>query len=174
MRLNMWCWNDIKSWYINVDIVNLPWIDKVYNFELFPYPFRDNTFDEIYCSHVLEHMSDLWKIMEEFTRIWKNWCQIKVKVPYFASPNAYWDYTHKRSFNTNTFNYFLPECYYNNANIFTKKLKIHYLSNYNFFKSDLKNLVPDFFINILPKIYERFFCYIFPASEIHYLLEIKK
>jgi len=170
----MWCWNDIKSWYINVDIVNLPWIDKVYNFDTFPYPFENNTFDEIYCSHILEHMSDLWKVMEEFTRIWKNWCQIKIKVPYFSSPNAYWDYTHKRSFNTNTFKYFLPECYYNKANIITRVFKIHYLSNYNFLKSDLKNIVPDFFINILPEIYERFFCYIFPASEIHYLLEIKK
>jgi ubiquinone/menaquinone biosynthesis C-methylase UbiE len=41
----------------------------VYDFEKFPYPFEDNTFDEIYCSHVLEHMSDLGKVMEEFTRV---------------------------------------------------------------------------------------------------------
>lgn len=49
-KLNMGCWKDIKQWYLNVDIVDLPWIDKVFDFEEFPYPFEDNSFDEIYTS----------------------------------------------------------------------------------------------------------------------------
>lgn len=174
MKLNMWAWKDILKWYLNTDIIQLPWIDQVYDFEIFPYPFEDNSFDEIYCSHFLEHMSDLTKVMEEFTRIGKNWCQIKIKVPYFASPNAYWDPTHKRSFNTNTFNYFNPDHYYNKAKILIKWIRLHFFSNQNYFTSDKKNIIPDFFINLFPKIYERFFCYVFPASEIHYLLEINK
>ena len=173
-KLNMGCWKDIKHWYLNVDIVCLPWIDKVFDFEKFPYPFEDNSFDEIYCSHILEHMSDLWKVMDEFYRIWKNGCKIKIKVPYFASPNAMWDYTHKRTFNTNTFNYFDKDCYYNNVNFKMIEYKIHWLSNKNFMKSDKKNVVMDFIINLFPKFYERFFCYIVPCVEIHYLLEVKK
>ncbi|MDD3302623.1 MAG: hypothetical protein PHN31_03630 [Candidatus Gracilibacteria bacterium] len=174
MKLNMGCGKDLKKGYVNVDIVDLPGVDSVYDFEIFPYPFEDNTFEEIFCSHILEHISDLGKVIEEFTRIGKNLCQIKVKVPYFASPNAYGDYTHKRSFNTNTFNYFNNECYYNNAEILIKSYKIHFFSNKTFLKSDKINILIDFFINLFPKIYERFFCYIFPSSEIHYLLEIKK
>ncbi len=173
-KLNMGCGNDILDWYLNRDIIKLPWVNKVYDFEKFPYPFKDNEFDEIYCSHVLEHMNDLWKVMEEFNRIGKKWCIIKVKVPYFASPNAWWDYTHKRTFNTNTFNYFHKDCYYNTTNIIVKKYKIHYFSNNRYLKSDIKNIIPDFLINLFPKIYERFFAYWFPASEIHFLLEIKK
>jgi predicted SAM-dependent methyltransferase len=173
-KLNMWCGNDIFPWYLNRDIIKLPWVDEVYDFEKFPYPFKDNEFDEIYCSHVLEHMNNLWKVMEEFNRIGKKWCKIKVKVPYFASPNARWDYTHKRTFNTNTFNYFHENCYYNTANIIVKEYKIHYFWNKQFFVSDIINIIPDFIINLLPKIYERFFAYRFPASEIHYLLEVKK
>ena len=173
-KLNMGCWKDIKQWYLNVDIVDLPWVDKVFDFEMFPYPFKDNSFDEIYCSHILEHMSDLWKVMDEFYRIWRNECKIKIKVPYFASPNAMWDYTHKRTFNTNTFNYFNKDCYYNNVNFEVIEYKIHWLSNHTYMKSDKKNIIIDYLVNLLPKFYERFFCYIVPCSEIHYLLEVKK
>lgn len=173
-KLNMGCGKNILPGYLNRDIVDLPWVDKVYDFEKFPYPFEDNEFDEIYCSHILEHMSDLWRVMEELFRIGKNGCKIKVRTPYFASPNAWWDYTHKRSFNTNTFNYFSKDCYYNKVNLISIKYKIHFLSNSNYLKSDIKNIIPDFLINLFPKVYERLFAYRFPASEIHYLLEIKK
>jgi ubiquinone/menaquinone biosynthesis C-methylase UbiE len=44
----------------------------VYDFDIFPYPFEDNTFDEIFSAHFLEHVTDLGKVMEELTRIGKN------------------------------------------------------------------------------------------------------
>ena len=130
--------------------------------------------DEIYCSHVLEHMSDLTKVMEEFTRIGKNGCLIKVKVPYFASPNAFGDPTHERSFNTNTFGYYAPDYYYSDAKITIRQMKLHYFSNASFMRSAPINVIPDFFVNLFPKVYERFFCYLFPCSEIHFLLEVTK
>ena len=34
-------------------------------------PYRDNTFDVIYCSHVLEHVPDDRKAMREFLRVLK-------------------------------------------------------------------------------------------------------
>jgi hypothetical protein len=124
----------------------------------------------------LEHVTDLGKVMEELTRIGKNWCQIKVIVPYFSNPGTRADYTHKRGFTTATFNYFHPDFFYNHgAKIITKKYRIHFFWNRKvFLKSARINVILDFFINISPKIYERFFAYIFPSAEIHYLLEVKK
>lgn len=58
----------------------------VFDLEKFPYPFEDNSLDEIYSAHVLEHMDDLGKVMEEFTRICKPGAEIKVIVPYFSNP----------------------------------------------------------------------------------------
>lgn len=175
-KLHIWCGHDIKPWYLNTDGIQLPWVDKVFDLETFPYPFADNTFSEIYSAHVLEHMSDLWKVMEEFTRIWKNGCQIKVIVPYFANPWTWADYTHKRWFTTATFRYFHPDFFYNHgAKIITLKYRIHFLRNRKVFLTSHRiNLIPDFFINLAPKVYERFFAYIFPAAEIHYLLEVRK
>jgi ubiquinone/menaquinone biosynthesis C-methylase UbiE len=41
----------------------------VHDLENIPYPFKDNTFDEIYTSMVLEHIKDLSKLIDELVRI---------------------------------------------------------------------------------------------------------
>jgi len=174
MKLNLWAWANCLDGYVNMDIVALPGIDTVHDMESFPFPFADNTFDEIYCSHVLEHVKNLTDTMYEIVRICKPWARIKVKVPYFANPNGWSDPTHYRLFTSNTFNYYTKECYYNKLDITIISSRIHFFSNSTFFRSDTINIIPDAVINLFPKIYERFFAYIFPAVEIHFLLSVNK
>ncbi len=174
MKLNLWCGKDILPGYIHMDLLDLPWVDVQHDLEVFPYPFEDNTFDEIYCSHVLEHVSDLTKTMQELIRISKNGGVIKVKVPYFANPNGRSDPTHHRLFTSNTFNYYKKDCFYNDMDITISDYRIHFFSNMKYFKSDPINIIPDAIINLFPKIYERFFAYIFPSVEIHFLLAVNK
>ncbi len=69
MKLNLGCGKDIKEGYINLDKWALGEVDVVHNLNLFPYPFKDNIFDEILCSHLLEHVNDLIKVMEELHRM---------------------------------------------------------------------------------------------------------
>lgn len=173
-KLNLGCGFDIKPEYINVDIVNWPWVDKIFNFEKTPYPFEKNSFDEIYCSMVMEHVHNLSQMIDELVRICKNWAKIKIIVPYFSSPNVRWDITHVRGFNTNSFSWFHSNSLKSSWNITVLKQRIHFLSNNKFMKSVPINIIPDFLINICPKVYERFFAYRFPSSEIHYILEIHK
>ncbi len=174
MKLNLGCGKDILPGYVHMDLLALPWVEVQHDLEVFPYPFADDTFDEIYCSHVLEHVSDLSKTMKELIRISKKWAVIKVKVPYFANPNGRSDPTHYRLFTSNTFNYYTKDCFYNDMDITITKSRIHFFSNIQYFKSDLINIIPDAIINIFPKIYERFFAYIFPSVEIHFLLTVNK
>lgn len=175
-KLNLWCGEDIREWYINMDRIKLPWVDTVHDIEKFPYPFNDDMFEEIYCAMVLEHTTNLTWIMEELIRISRTWCQIKLLLPYFTCTNFRADPTHVRLFNSNSFSWFHSNSFLKKNNFILKKYKIHFFSNDNnhFMKSKRYSIVPDFIINLVPKIYERFFCYIFPASEIHYLLEINK
>lgn len=175
-KLNIWCWLDPKEWYINLDWLQLPWVDVIHDLNKFPYPFEDNYFDEIYSSHVLEHVTDLLIVMRELSRITKNWWYIKVIVPYFTNPGTWADYTHKRAFTVNSFNYFTKDCFYHNwLNLEVAKIRIHYFWNRkSFMDSSGINLLPDLLINISQNIYERFFAYIFPSCEIHYLLKINK
>ena len=174
-KLNLWCWDDIKQWYINVDIIDLPWVDKIFDFEKFPYPFLDDTFDEVYCCMVMEHIHNLPQMIEEIVRICKNDALIKIVVPYQSSPNLWWDITHLRWFNLNSFSWYHPNSLKIKDGWFcVQKQKIHFLSNKTFMKSVPINRIPDFFINLFPRIYERFFSFIFPSVQIDYLLKIKK
>ena len=175
-KLNLWCWNDIKHWYTNVDIIPWEGVDKVFDFETIPYPFEDNTFDEIYCSMVMEHIHNLPDMISEIVRISKNDGLLKIIVPYHSSPNLWWDITHVRGFNLNSFSWFHVNSLKNHgwSGFFLLKQKIHYLSNKKFMESSIINIVPDFFINLFPKIYERFFSFICPSSEIHYLIKVIK
>ena len=47
-KLNLGCGKDIKEGYINLDIVDYGG-NQIHNINSFPYPFEDNTFDEIYA-----------------------------------------------------------------------------------------------------------------------------
>lgn len=176
MKLNIWCWQDPINWYINLDWIKLPWVDIIHDLDVFPYPFKDNYFDEIFSAHVLEHVWDLWRVMTELVRITKNWWEIKTVVPYFTNPWTWADYTHKRAFTVGSFDYFRKDFFYNKwLDIELIKLRIHFFWNKKIFmKSRWINIFPDFFINLSPRIYERFFAYIFPSCEIHYLLKVNK
>ncbi len=106
MKLNIGCGKDIRVGYVNADIVKLPGVDRVVDFDSFPYPFKDNTFDEILCSHVLEHLTDLPRVMEELHRIAKPNARIIVWGPFYNHHTAFQDPTHKHFFALDTFDYF--------------------------------------------------------------------
>lgn len=82
-------------------------MDFVWDLEKFPWePFADNTVDEIYCSHYIEHVPDLMKFMNEIYRICIDGAKVQFLAPYYSSIRAWQDPTHKRAISENTFMYF--------------------------------------------------------------------
>lgn len=169
-KLNLGCGEDIKEGYINLDFLKLKGVDKVHNLNKFPYPFKDNTFDEVYCSHVLEHLDDFIGVMRELKRICKPGAKIVIRVPHFSCGVSYRDPTHKRLFSYFTYNYFTDECFYDlpKFNISHRKLNFTRLAfpQLNYFFNPI--------ININPAIYERFFCWMLPCAELLITLEVIK
>ncbi len=106
MKLNLGCGSDVKKGYVNVDHFKSPGVDMILDIEKIPYPFKDNTFDEIVAFNILEHVRELVPIMDEIHRISKNKGIIKIKVPHYNQHLAYTDPTHVRFFSPETFNYF--------------------------------------------------------------------
>lgn len=107
-------------------------VDVIHDLNVFPYPFEDNTFDEIYCNHILEHLPDLVSVMKELTRIAKPKAIIKVSVPYWASQRAFKDPTHVRFFTEHTFDYFssdYPMNYYIGSSIRVKNVNYELSGN---------------------------------------------
>ena len=163
-RLEIWCWNKkIHKDSVWLDCVKLPSVDIVHDLDDFPYPFEDETFDEIYAHMVLEHVNDFMKTMKELYRILKKWWIIDIQVPYYLSTGAFSDPTHKTFFTEETFNFFMNQHdlnYYTNVR-FTILKKELYTSSSLFGK--IRNRLP--FKNILKYFIRNYY------SEIHIVLQ---
>jgi len=174
-KLNLGCGLDIKEStdkieWVNQDILSGKGIDIVHNLNKFPYPFKDNEFDEVYTSHVLEHVADLIKTLSELKRICKDKAKILIRVPHFSCGVSYRDPTHKRLFSYFTFDYFTDDCFYG-----LPKFKIlHRKLNFTRLAFTKLNYLFNPIINITPAIYERFFCWILPTAEVLCTLQVEK
>ena len=95
--------------WINVDALELPGVDIVWNLNTFPWPFKDGSIDRMQMDNVLEHLDDVVKVMEEIYRILVDGGTIEIKVPYYKTKTAFKDPTHRHFFTEDSITYFTPE-----------------------------------------------------------------
>jgi len=138
MKLNLGCGTQIKEGYVNLDIIKSPNVDVVHNLDKYPYPFKENQFDEILCKHVLGTLEDILKVLNELHRISKKGALIKILVPYYNSKGAFNDFTYKHYFNSDSFDLILGQSAIS-----------HYMNKE--FKIKRKKLIPTRFGKIFPK-----------------------
>jgi len=175
-KLNLGCGTDIKKGYVNVDFIEGKGVDIVYDLNKTPYPFKDNSFEEIYASHILEHLGGDWfKIIGELNRILRKKGILIIKVPHFSSASAFIE-NHRRFFRYRSFESFkeqkimkaLDQKYGYNFKIINRKIKfIIFPLIYNIFI--------EWFVNLSKSaalIYENTFLRsLFPADEIIFKLK---
>lgn len=160
--------------YVNLDFLKQPGVDVVHDINKFPWPFKENTFEEVHASHILEHVDDLIKTMEEIHRICKPRAKITIRAPHFSSGVYYRDPTHKRPFSYFTFDYFSnTRDYYSRKEGGLYKIKKRSL-NFTRIAFPSLNKIFNPLININQSIYERFFCWMLPCSETLFELEVVK
>jgi len=170
-KLNLGCGKDVKKGYLNLDSARLAGVDIVHDLNNTPWPFKANTFDEICCHNVLEHLDNLIISMEEIWRIIKKKGRVIVEVPAFPGPWAATDPTHKHFFTYMTFNYFTSE----------DRLNYYTLARFKIIKRKLifhKVLFPfNWFFNIsesMQKFHAIFLATILPAYTLYFELEALK
>lgn len=112
VKINIGAGNDIREGYINHDITKLKGIDVVHNLNIYPWPWDDNSCDELLMNDVLEHLDSFILAMEEAHRILKHGGILVASVPYWNSANAHIDPTHKKGFHEHTFRFFDPNSHY--------------------------------------------------------------
>jgi len=171
-RLNLGCGINIEKGSINLDGVKLKGVDVVHDLNKFPYPFKDNTFDEVFADNVLEHLNDLQKPLEELSRICKPNAILEIIVPLAPTMNAFRDPTHKLFFTYRTFEYFTEETkslnHYTKARfkIISRKIVFH---NRLKFSTWLINIHPKF-----TKFISEFFSQFFPPAFLRINLGVVK
>lgn len=104
--LNLGCGEDYIEDAVNVDYFAKR-VDVRHDLNTFPYPFRDNQFDEIRCMNIIEHLNDVIEVVEELHRIGKDGCKLTMRVPHFRSACLYEDLTHKHGFAWRSFDIFV-------------------------------------------------------------------
>jgi ubiquinone/menaquinone biosynthesis C-methylase UbiE len=104
-RLQLGCGKKPLTDYINHDLVNYEWVDVKHNLDIYPWPFEDNQFEEVYANSVIEHVEDLLACFGELHRILKPNGIFKGGVPWYNYGGAFGDPTHKQFFTKTTFDY---------------------------------------------------------------------
>lgn len=99
MKLNLGCGSQILPGYCNVDKYGAP--DLQWDLETFPWPWPDDSAEEVLLSHVLEHLGQapatFLAIMQELYRVCQKDALIKVIVPHPRSDLFLADPTHVRA-----------------------------------------------------------------------------
>lgn len=176
--LDVGCGNTKTIGCVGIDRVALPGVDIVHNLDLFPWPFSDDTFSLLYANHFLEHAADPVSVLREIHRIAQPDALFHVRVPHFASDNFNSDITHKTAFGYRSFDHFSI-----NGNVkydFYDKFKFEIIKRRLKFMSPAVAIDPfrilgvEALVNCFPRIYERFFVYWLPPTEIQFALRIVK
>jgi SAM-dependent methyltransferase len=108
-RIHLGCGTDVLPGWVNVDSARIPGVDVVHDLTSFPWPFESNRFREVRMVHVLEHLPDTIRTLEEIHRICAPSAEVTIHVPYWNSRDMMTDPTHKRSFSEYSFDYFDPD-----------------------------------------------------------------
>lgn len=158
---------------IGLDICVSSHADVIHDLNDFPYPFEDSKFDIVTCIHVLEHLNDVIKTVEEIHRILKSGGLLIVEVPYFTSSFAYSDPTHKHFFTSRSFDYFLPdtavsEFDYANVRFNLKKCELM-INGDGLLRSQVKRWIDSHI-----RFYEEHLAFIFPRHALRFELEAIK
>lgn len=124
IKIDLACGDNKKEGYIGVDIKETSSTDIVHDLSIYPWPFEDNSVDEIHCSHYIEHIpheldngderDGFIQFMDECYRILKPKGKLDIIAPYYTSMRAYGDPTHKRYIADMSFYYFNKEWRDNN------------------------------------------------------------
>jgi SAM-dependent methyltransferase len=87
-----------------------PWVTVAHDLNVTPWPWGDNTFDQIVALAVLEHLRlNLEESLAECWRILRPEGVVRLKLPYWNADASYQDVTHYWRFALGSFDQFDPD-----------------------------------------------------------------
>ena len=169
---------------VGIDRCQLPGVDTVHDLNKYPWPFAANTFDHVVCKHVLPHLDDFVRAVEEIHRVTKPGGIVEILAPHYASDNANTDPTFRVRLGLRSMHYFCEQFdfkyqYYSSARFQMVRRRVSFRENKTDFRKDTKanlarHLGLEWAVNTLPRVYERFFVYLLIPSEIYFKLKVLK
>ncbi len=106
LRLDLGCGRSKREGFTGVDILPLEGVDVVHDLFTTPWPFTDDSVQEVFSSHFIEHTPDLIAFMNELGRVLIPGGTATLIAPYYTSMRAWQDPTHRRAISEASFLYF--------------------------------------------------------------------
>ena len=176
LTLEFGCGNAKTPGAIGVDINPRSAADVLHDMNVFPYPFDDDVADRIICHDVLEHVEHFVPTIEELWRIGRDGCRIDVTAPFMSSINYHSDPTHRRSFTSRSFDYFVDGTDVRNHAYSEARLRVESVA-FDPLLIPLRKGIDRWLLQLAnrhKRIYEERFAYIYPVHQIHFLLTVVK
>ena len=98
--LDVGCGINKKQGAIGIDRNPASRADVICELDQFPYPFRDSAFDGLQAVHVIEHVSDVIRSMEEFHRLVRAGGEVFIVTPHYTDFSSFCDPTHRWHLNS--------------------------------------------------------------------------
>ena len=156
---------------VGIDINPATAADVVCDLDHFPYPFADHTFDQLRAIHVIEHLSDVIRAMEEFHRLVRTGGRVYIATPHYTDFSSFCDPTHKHHLNSFSFRYFGDDDagfgYYTAKKFREISLRLRLLSFW-------KWLGFEYLVNAFPRFrrfWEHYLCYVVRGKSMEFEFE---
>ena len=156
---------------IGIDINPATAADVLCDLDRFPYPFAGQSFDQLRAIHVIEHLTDVIRAMEEFHRLVRPGGRVRIETPHYTDFSSFCDPTHKHHLNSFSFRYFGANDagfgYYTAAKYREISIRIRLLSFWRWlgFES-LVNAFPRF-----RRFWEHYLCYVVRGKSMEFVFE---
>jgi SAM-dependent methyltransferase len=164
MKLNLGCGNVIKEGYINLDLYNEK-ADIKHDLNIFPYPFKDNTFDEILSEGCIEELDNFRKVIEEIYRILKPNGILKVWTSIYPSRLVFYHPNTKKIMTYNSFDAYTKE------EDFMLKIRFKIVEKKFVFSVRKELRWVSWLINLAPNWYNHFLLHLLPCDYAWFELE---
>jgi SAM-dependent methyltransferase len=148
--------------------------DVICELDQFPYPFRDSCFDALQAVHVIEHVGDVMKTMEEFHRLVRPGGEVRIVTPHYTDFSSFCDPTHRWHLNSFSLRYFGED---NAGYGYYSKVRFEEISVHVKLLAFWRWLGFEFFVNTFPRyrrFWEHYFCYIVRGKVIEWRLRAIK
>jgi SAM-dependent methyltransferase len=148
--------------------------DVLADLDRFPYPFADSSFDRLTAIHVIEHVDDVVRTMEEFHRLVRQGGTVRIETPHYTDFSSFCDPTHRWHLNSFSLRYFGPDNagygYYSTARFQENSVRVKLLAFWRY-------LWFEWLVNTSPRyrrFWEHYLCYVVRGKVIEWRLQVIK
>jgi SAM-dependent methyltransferase len=172
--LDVGCGRNKRPGAIGIDRHPASHADVLCDLDRFPYPFAASSFDRLLAIHVIEHLDDVLRALEEFHRLVRPGGTVRIETPHYTDFSSFCDPTHRHHLTSFSLRYFGEDHggfgYY--ARVRFREISVH-VKLLSFWKW----MGFEFLVNRSVRVrrfWEYYLCYVVRGKALEFELEVAK